>query len=91
MMTVQSTIKKGWGGKADPSEFHDLTVKPDKEAAVGPHPLESILGAEKHFHAMMDILLDKATGPLGLVKDYVVKTEYQKRGGIHWHILFVLD
>ena len=88
---IQSTIKKGWGGKADPSEFHDLTVKPDKEAAVGPHPLESILGAEKRFHAMMDILLDKTTGPLGLVKDYVVKTEYQKRGGIHWHILFWIE
>ena len=27
--------------------------------AVGPNPLESILGAEKHFSAMMDILLDK--------------------------------
>ena len=88
---IQSTIKKGWGGKADPSEFHDLTVKPDKEAAVGPHPLESIFGAEKRFHAMMDILLDKTTGPLGLVKDYVVKTEYQKRGGIHWHILFWIE
>ena len=49
-------------------------MKPDKEAAVGPHPLESILGAEKCFHAIMDILLDKTTGPLGLVKDYVFKT-----------------
>ena len=88
---IQSTIKKGWGGKADPSEFHDLTVKPDKEAAVGPYPLESILGAEKRFHAMMDILLDKTSGPLGLVRDYVVKTEYQKRGGIHWHILFWVE
>ena len=88
---IQSTIKKGWGGKADSSEFHDLTVKPDKEAAVGPHPLESILGAEKRFHAMMDILLDKTAGPMGLVKDYVVKTEYQKRGGIHWHILFWIE
>ena len=25
---IQSTIKKGWGGMADPSEFHDLTKKP---------------------------------------------------------------
>ena len=22
---IQSTIKKGWGGKADPYEFHDMT------------------------------------------------------------------
>ena len=37
---------------------------------------------------MMDILLDKKSGPLGIVIDFAVKKEYQKRGGLHWHILF---
>ena len=85
---IQSTIRKGWGASADPSEFQDLSCKPDNEQAVGPNPLESVLGAEKRFSAMMDILLDKKSGPLGIVVDFAVKKEYQKRGGLHWHILF---
>ena len=85
---IQSTIRKGWGASADPSEFQDLSCKPDNEQAVGPNPLESVLGAEKCFSAMMDILLDKKSGPLGIVVDFAVKKEYQKQGGLHWHILF---
>jgi len=38
-----------------------------------------------------EIILNKKGGPLGIVKDYVVKIEYQKRGGIHWHILFWVE
>ena len=85
---IQSTIRKGWGASAKPSEFQDLSCKPDDEQAVGPNPIESVLGAEKRFSAMMDILLDKKSGPLGIVIDFAVKKEYQKRGGLHWHILF---
>ena len=85
---IQSTIRKGWGASADPSEFQDLSCKPDNEQAVDPNPLESVLGAEKCFSAMMDILLDKNSGPLGTVVDFAVKKDYQKRGGLHWHILF---
>ena len=85
---IQSTIRKGWGASADPSEFQDLSCKPDNKQAVGPNPLESVLGAEKRFTAMMDILLDKNSGPLGIVVDFAVKKEYQKCGGLHWHILF---
>ena len=58
--------------------------------AVGPHPLESVLGAEKRFSTMLEILLNKG-GPLGVVKDFVVKSVYQKRDGIHWHILFWVE
>ena len=85
---IQSTIRKGWGASADPSEFQDLSRKPNNEQAVGPNPLEFVLGAEKCFSAMMDILLDKNSGPLGIVVDFAVKKEYQKCGGLHWHILF---
>ena len=46
--------------------------------SVGPHPLESVLGAEKRFSAMLEIILNKKGGPLGIVKDFVIKTEYQK-------------
>ena len=28
---------------------------------------------------------------MGVVKDFVVNSEYQKRGGIHWHILFWVE
>ena len=85
---IQSTIRKGWEASADPSEFQDLSCKPDNVQVVGPNLLESVLGAEKHFSAMMDILLDKKSGPLGIVVDFTVKKEYQKRGGLHWLILF---
>ena len=65
------------GTCADPSEFQDLSCKPGNEQSVVPNPLESVLGAEKCFSAMMDILLDKKSGPLGIIVDL-----YQKRGGI---------
>ena len=88
---IQSTIRKGWGASADPSEFNDLSIESNDKMSVGPHPLESVLGAEKRFSAMLEILLNKKGGPLGIVKDYVIKTEYQKRGGLHWHILFWVE
>ena len=50
-------------------------------------PTRSFLVPEKCFYAIIDIMLDKTNG---LVKDYVVKTEYQKHGGIYWHILFLV-
>ena len=40
---------------------------------------------------MVDIILDKKCGPLGTVIDYAVKKEYQKKGGLHWHILFWVE
>ena len=40
---------------------------------------------------MMDILLDKKSGPLSVVTDYAIKKEYQKRGGLHWYILFWVE
>ena len=73
---IQSTIKKGWGASADPKEFEDLSCRPENEQSVGFNPLESVLGAEKRFSAMMDIMLDKKCGPLGTVIDYAVKKEY---------------
>ena len=88
---IQSTIKKGWGASADPSEFEDLSHRPEDEQSIGLNPLESVLGAEKRFSAMMDILLDKKSGPLGVVTDYAIKKEYQKCGGLHWHILFWVE
>ena len=66
-------------------------VNLDNEASVGFNPLESVLGAEKRFSTMMDILLDKKCGPLGVVIDYPMNKEYQKRGGLHWHLLFWVE
>ena len=43
------------------------------------------------FSVMLEIILNKEGGPIGIVKDFAVKTEYQKRGGIHWHILFWVE
>ena len=71
---IQSTIRKGWGASAELHEFNNLSIEPDDKMAVGPHPLESVLGAEKRFSAMLEILLNKG-GPLGVVKDFVVKSE----------------
>ena len=88
---IQSTIKKGWGASADPKEFEDLSCRPENEQLIGFNPLESVLSAEKWFSAMMDIMLDKKCDPLGTVIDYAVKKEYQKRGGLHWHILFWVE
>ena len=40
-----------------------------------------MLGTEKRFSAMLEIFLNNRGGPLGKVKDFAVKTEYQKREG----------
>ena len=34
------------GARANPSEFQDLSCKPDNVQAVGPNPLESVLSAK---------------------------------------------
>ena len=88
---IQSTIKKVWGASAEPYEFNDLSVEKNDKMSVGSHSLESVLDAEKRFSAMLEILLNNKGDPLEIVKDFVVKTEYQKREGIHWHILFWVE
>ena len=80
---IQATIRRGWGASAEPWELDDLSTKGGKGEPLGPHPLESVLGAEKRFSAFMELLLDKKTSPVGEVIDYVTKKEYQGRGGIH--------
>ena len=84
---IQATIRKGWGASAEPWEPSDLSTKGDNGESVSAHPLESVLGAEKRFSAFMKMLLDKKFSPVGEVMDYVTKKEYQRRGGIYWHIL----
>ena len=84
---IQRTIRKGWGASAEPWDLSDLSTTDKNSEAVGSHPLESVIGAEKRFSALMDMLLDKKSSPVGEVTDYVTKKEYQRRGGIHWHIL----
>ena len=56
---IQTTIRKGWGASADPSEFNDLSIEPIDKMSVGPHPLHSVLGAQKRFSAMLEIILNK--------------------------------
>ena len=82
---IQSTIKKGWGASADPKEFEDLSCRPENEQSVGFNPLKSVLGAEKQYSAMMDIIPDKKCGPLGIVS----KERVPKKRGLHWHIFWV--
>ena len=77
---IQLTIRDGWGASAKPSDFNNLSVEPNNKMAVGPHPLEAVLGAEKRFSAMLEIILNNKSSPLGVVKDFAVKSEYQKRG-----------
>ena len=69
---IQSTIRKGWGASADPSEFNDLSVETTDKRSVGQHPLASVLGAEKRFSPMLEIILNKKDGPLGIVQDYEI-------------------
>ena len=53
---IKSTIRNGWGASVEPHEFNNLSVEPDNKMAVGPHPLESVLGAEKRFSAKRVVL-----------------------------------
>ena len=59
-LTYSQQSKKGWGASAEPFEFNDLSV--DKKS-VGLHPLKSVLGAEKRFSAMLEILLNNKDAP----------------------------
>ena len=47
------------------------------------------VSAEKRYQWFMNILCSDQRGPLGIVQDKVVKKEYQQRGAVHWHILWV--
>ena len=46
------------------------------------------MAAEKRFEWIMKIILSRdGDGPFGIVEDYGVEKEYQKRGTVHWHML----
>ena len=82
---VQATLNGGWGSCASDQEVQDINVE-DRQP-VGFHPEVSVLAAEKRYHWFMSILKSPKGGPLGIVKDLVVKKEFQKRGAVHWHML----
>ncbi len=66
--------------------YRDLARQIDDRQPVGFHPQISVMSTEKRFQWIMRILSSKDS-PLGCVEDHVWK-EHQKRGAVHWHMLF---
>jgi len=79
---------RGWGAAPAQEEYTDLTRTLEDRQDVGFHPHVSVIAAEKRFQWIMDIIRHPDDGPLGVVEDFVGKKECQKRGSVHWHILF---
>ena len=79
---VQATWNGGWGSCASDQEVQDINV--EDRRPVGFHPEVSVLAAEKRYNWFMSILKSPKGG---IVKDLVVKKEFQKRGAVHWHRL----
>ena len=84
---TQSTLSTGWGSQPSQDMFRDLARDIENRQAVGFHPQMSVMSAEKRFQWIMRILASPDS-PLGYVEDHVWKKEYQKRGAVHWHMLF---
>ena len=85
---MQATLRNGWGATPTDIDVEDL---PKDRQPVGPKPQISVLAAEKRFDWFMSILKSPNGGPLGVVKDSVVKKEYQRRGAVHWHMLLWVE
>ena len=88
---VQATLRNGWGATASDVDVQDLSKNISDRQPVGPKPQISVLAAEKRFEWFMSILRSPDGGPLGVVKDSVVKKEYQRRGAVHWHMLLWVE
>ena len=84
---VQSTLKHGWGAQGDHISVQDLASTIHNREAVGFKPQISVLAAEKRYEWFMSILRSPQGGPLGVVEDFIIKKEYQRRGAVHWHML----
>ena len=84
---VQSTIARGWGAEPTAEEFTDLAGNNTDRQAVGWHSHVWVTAAKKRFNWIMGILCSPDS-QLGHVQDYFRKKEYQKRGSVHWHMLF---
>jgi len=84
---TQATIARGWGATPTDEEVSDVARDIKDRQPMGWHPHVSVLAAEKRFEWIMNILTG-SNGPLGTVEEYVWKKEYQRRGAVHWHILF---
>ena len=84
---TQATIARGWGATPTDKEVSDVARNIEDRQPIGWHPHISVLAEEKRFEWIMNILTG-ANGPLGTVEEYVWKKEYQKRGAVHWHMLF---
>ena len=88
---VQATLRNGWGATASDIDAQDLSKDISDRQPVGPKPQISVLAAEKRYDWFMSILRSPDGGPLGVVKDSVVKKEYQRRGAVHWHMLLWVE
>ena len=84
---VQCTIARGWGAEPTSEEYRDIVRNIADRQPVGWHPHICVMAAEKRFNWIMGILRSP-DGPLSQVEDYCWKKEYQKRGAVHWHMLF---
>ena len=44
---------------------------------------------DRRFSALMKFAVNSPVKPLGLVKDYFIRVEFQRRGSPHYHIFLV--
>ena len=74
---------------APTEEYEDVARDWENRHAVIWFPEVAVMAAEKRFEWVMKIILSShdGDGTFGVVKDYVWKKEYQRRGAVHWHML----
>ena len=54
-------------------------------------PLMAAIHFERRFKLLFKHVINGAEKPLGVVKDYFVRTEFQNRGSPHFHIFFWIE
>ena len=54
-------------------------------------PLMTAIHFDRRFSALMKFVVHGPTKPLGLVKDWFVRVEFQNRGSPHYHIFFLVQ
>ena len=69
--------------------FNDFFVRNDDETVLSPvdFPVETVVVFHKRFQSFKKNVLSNKNCPLGNVKNFWYRVEFQKRGAIHIHMV----
>ena len=72
-------------------DYHDAARKASFLGSMREDPLMAAIHFERRFDALMKYVINSQEHPIGKVKDFFYRVEFQNRGSCHYHIFFWIE